>query len=367
MGKLKATVKAAEKALDMSQAARMKRAQEMGADIESPVYHVSNAVFAGSPRADEARAAGIAVQDEFKPNRYGTYFSDSPDLTESIFSDNPYADKAGEYVIRRGREFDARYVNMNDEQKAELQRLISSVVDEDDIYDAASRADVGVDEVDPFDIFTDGDFYTYYGRDAQDRLLRAINEAGYDTVRFTDNLAMGDNTTSTVVFDPSRVRSVNAAFDPAKKDSANLLAGIGGAAVIGGAAQSNEANAMTDDMVMDSLRAAASVAEFSERRKQKSSYWAGRRQDLLNLFTGMTNNALDAVDMPWRGILGLTGAAGSLAAGNSLSDALNTGANLARQPVDQTAYQLGGAVTDATGSPALGTAVNLGVNLGGPI
>lgn len=40
--------------------------------------------------------------------------------------------------------------------------------------------------------------------------------------------------------DPSHIRSVNAAFDPAKKDSANLLASMGGAAVLGGAALAPE-------------------------------------------------------------------------------------------------------------------------------
>jgi hypothetical protein len=36
----------------------------------------------------------------------------------------------------------------------------------------------------------------------------------------------------TIIFDPSNIRSVNAAFDPAKRGSANLLAG-GAATAVG--------------------------------------------------------------------------------------------------------------------------------------
>jgi hypothetical protein len=35
------------------------------------------------------------------------------------------------------------------------------------------------------------------------------------------------------------------------------------------------------------------------------------------------------------------------------------------QPIDQTAYDMGGAVTDATGSPMAGAVVNTAVNMGG--
>ena len=42
-----------------------------------------------------------------------------------------------------------------------------------------------------------------------------------------------------------RVRSVDATFDPAKRDSANLLAGLGGAAVLGAALAPDDAQAKT--------------------------------------------------------------------------------------------------------------------------
>lgn len=385
MGKLKATVKAAEKALDMYQAARMKRAQEMGFDTEKVWYH-------GTPDSRGIRDEGFKTQMERAGQvdddpRKAFFFSESPATAKTYADDSRAFDyQNAEPELMRlhlspgnqasidwgGRPFRGRESLGRKDLESELEVLQGAVDDAKRAWESgAGSKDAYISARKARDEFSRQSnslmFKEYALADEIDRL----RGEGYDSVlvkniRDTYN-AGGRPDNITVMLNNKGIRDVNADFDPAKKDSANLLAGIGGAAVIGGATQSNEANAMTDDMVMESLRAAASVAEFSERRKQKSSYWAGRRQDLLNLFTGITNNALDAVEMPWRGILGLTGAAGSLAAGNSMSDALNAGANMARQPVDQTAYQLGGAMTDATGSPALGTAVNLGVNMGGPI
>lgn len=62
---------------------------------------------------------------------------------------------------------------------------------------------------------------------------------GYDGVKLPES----DGTFSLIAFDPAQYRSVNAAFDPAKKDSANLLAGMGAAAVGLGAMAPEEAEA----------------------------------------------------------------------------------------------------------------------------
>lgn len=65
---------------------------------------------------------------------------------------------------------------------------------------------------------------------------------GYDGIKYKWG---GDNV---VMFDPKNIRSVNAAFDPEKKDSANILAGIGGGAVgLGAMYQTPESRA--DEML----------------------------------------------------------------------------------------------------------------------
>lgn len=89
----------------------------------------------------------------------------------------------------------------------------------------------------------------------------------------------------------------------------------------------------------------------------------------------MANNVvLPALDKPLQGYLGLTGAMGALASGQGFEQALMQGANMARQPSDQTTYQLGGTVTD-TLSPyvpdeaaaAAGTLVHTGLLMGSPL
>lgn len=235
-------------ALAMDHASRMDRARAMGFDLQ--LKHASNTVFAGSPGAEEARQAGLDVAEQFNKARGGTYFAPEgdADLPSVIFgTDNPFAGQA-EYMVRSGNHFNANYKAMSDEQKDELREVLNSVIDEDDIQEAAGLADVDLEDADPFEVLTDGDFFHYYGRDKQNDVMEALNRRGYDSVTYPDSQAMGDMTQSTVVFDPANIRSVNAAFDPAKADSPNLLAGVGGLAPAAGLAglagiQSNESMA----------------------------------------------------------------------------------------------------------------------------
>ena len=68
--------------------------------------------------------------------------------------------------------------------------------------------------------------------------LLSAKQQGRDGVRFLnldDAVGLVDKpATHLAVFDPANIRSVNAAFDPAKKESSNLLAGVTGASVLGG-------------------------------------------------------------------------------------------------------------------------------------
>ncbi len=61
-----------------------------------------------------------------------------------------------------------------------------------------------------------------------------IGKRGFNRIAVTDMDDLGGKQTQYLVSDPSNIRSINAAFDPAKRDSPDLLAGIGGAAVLGG-------------------------------------------------------------------------------------------------------------------------------------
>ena len=63
---------------------------------------------------------------------------------------------------------------------------------------------------------------TYKG--TNDDIVKALEGEGFHGV---------DSGHETVVFDPANIRSVNAAFDPAKKGSSNILAGAGGLGLMG--------------------------------------------------------------------------------------------------------------------------------------
>ena len=137
---------AAEGALDMSQAARMQRAQDMGFDTSTAWYHGTNADF-----------------DEFKPSSgrvgKGIYLTKSPEA-------------ASAHSVKRLR-------------KGKFGRFVESSPE-------------GANVIPVFIREGSGNMYT-----------------GQDTI----------------VLNPANIRSVNAAFDPAKRKSANLMAGVMGGAV----------------------------------------------------------------------------------------------------------------------------------------
>lgn len=107
----------------------------------------------------------------------------------------------------------------------------------------------------------------------------------------------------------------------------------------------------------------AATGRFLQKQQSRKTHWDGLRQDLMATMQTLgegANFALEAIEIPMKGIHGLTAVAGDLAAGNSLQDALSRGGSVARQPLEQTAQQQGDAVFNATGSPALGATAYTG-------
>lgn len=82
---------------------------------------------------------------------------------------------------------------------------------------------------------------------------------------------------------------------------------------------------------------------------------------------GIMDSALSALDMPYRGYLGLTRLAGGLLAGEGLDSAVNNAVKQIRQPVEETAYEMGDAVLEKTGSPEAATLMNLIAQFGSPL
>jgi len=109
--------------------------------------------------------------------------------------------------------------------------------------------------------------------------------------------------------------------------------------------------------------AGAIGADFISRRQQKKDLW----QQFKDYGTAVAGNAMESLDLPMKGYHGLTAVAGDLVSGQPLSAALDRGADVARQPLETTAKQLGDLVFDHTGSPAAATAVYSGALLGSPL
>jgi hypothetical protein len=178
---------------------------------------------------------------------------------------------------------------------------------------------------------------------AQAEVSRKLHEAGIPGIRYADGMSRGKDggTYNYVMFDDKPISiQERGNVDP------TLLAATGGASAIGLAA-----------------------SQFLQNRQQKQSQWESLRSDLLNTVTSVDRaigKGFEALEMPWRGLLGLNRTVAGLLYGEG-EQAVQEGARVAQQPVEQTAYDMGGVATDASGSPAVGAAVNTMVNLGGPI
>lgn len=160
--------------------------------------------------------------DEFKAKRGGIYFTTDGADAVAIFTEESRGDPTEHYLIAE-KPFDARWKNMGEENKAELRAIIESVVDSEDIEAAAAKLDVDLDEADPFDVFTDGEFFWGYGRDLQNSVLEKIKSNGYDAVIFPDSLSLGEPHVSYVVFSPDQVVPANP-NQPPRTDGADAPA-----------------------------------------------------------------------------------------------------------------------------------------------
>lgn len=200
--------------LDMSQEARLARAREMGFDTDNVLYHGTVGDFpefskmkqGSATKAKSAKLGAWLVDD---PNTASGYADNAADQSVQALIDKSYA------AERRG-DWDAAHRYM-----AEAEALEASGVTGQSVMPLMVRGrmkDVDMEGVqyDPDDVDLSG-------------LVRSAKSEGFDGLRmnnFSDEAGYGvyNPASHSVVFDPKNIRSVNAAFDPAKADSANLLA-----------------------------------------------------------------------------------------------------------------------------------------------
>jgi len=140
---------AVDKGLDMSQEARLQRAEEMGFDTENVLYHTTDREFEG-----------------FRQDPVGIWFADSP-IESRVAAD---VEGKGEQQI-----------------PVYLKKL---------------------------------NLFNYDGREPSPELTAELINKGYEGMSLP-SIGIGNDI---IIFDPSKIRSVNASFDPDFKASANLLA-----------------------------------------------------------------------------------------------------------------------------------------------
>jgi len=404
-----------------TQAERMARAAEQGYDTSRVFYHGTGA------DVTEFDPLKMGKTDDGWFSK-GFYFSPDAKVANQYAADGTpnvmpvYLRAENPYDWRKEVGQGMRFGTM-DERYAKTREIMGSGHDSVDVYDeivqlgdgeklsddvwqaiVARSLEMG-NPVLPRDLVENGlrqgmtskgEFARYYGDELANKmpLTRTLRER--------------------VVFDPSQVRSVNADFNPEYRDSPNLLAGIAGAmpyagataAALAGVTGSQEAEAgplqslgraapylatgalgaamMTpqdtqayNDYIRDEMEARTAADKFAQMRGSKAGYWEARRQELLDMVSGlgeMANNVvLPALDKPLQGYLGLAGTLGTLASGGGFEQAIQAGARNATQPIDQTTYGYGGAVTDALSpyttpeaAAAAGALVHGGIQIASP-
>jgi len=206
---------------------------EIGHTDEDGNFHVTNPIarqtyfdqwFGGSKLLDKEGNPKVFYHgsandfSEFKKKAGGIYFTD--DFTSGVsFTEDRQGDP-GEFYLKADRIFNASPKDITDKEISLLKEIMSVYITKEEQSDAAQIMDVPFEDADPYETFTDGEFWHFYGRDTQDAILKILNDNGFDAVVFPDHLVLGEPHTSTVIFDPKRIKSVKnrGTYDPNNPD-----------------------------------------------------------------------------------------------------------------------------------------------------
>jgi hypothetical protein len=175
------SVKSSESALDMSTEARMQRAQELGFDTSRPLYHSTNASF------------DVFEVPEGKFLKFGKGVYTAPSAK--------YSDR----YIRKNRDMESGYNEGANVMPLYARGKIASEKDWEAARQEMMSKGVAPSGYDPL----------------QEEIQKRLKEKGFDGLNMFGN--------EIIIFDPKNLRSVNAAFDPAKSDSSNITFAQGGA------------------------------------------------------------------------------------------------------------------------------------------
>lgn len=161
----------ASKDLPLDKASRMARAKEMGFDVDNPVYHGTGADFGVFDPSASGKMGG------------GVYTSESAKRASQYAGGGQGANVQKLFV--KGRI--AKLTDINEAREAAQRAIPRSSIESLRDWNAAARA----------------------------KTQQILKEKGFSGMQIEDEILM---------LDPKNIRSVNAKFDPAMADSADLLA-----------------------------------------------------------------------------------------------------------------------------------------------
>jgi hypothetical protein len=237
-----------EGTLDMSQAARMQRAAEQGFDVDNILYHGTDQEF------DQ-----FNVEGRGKTSGSGAFFTNDPKLAETYLSTwggrilPVMARKSDMPVVRVTPYEDGEIPNWSEISRANDPIIQYPDGTQDNLFDVFGLDDVtstdeiaavarekgfpgitieGIRDAGPNSHIYNAKEYLAkkYGINVADDFSNISGSQFAEARKFVDDLYKRSSSI-TSIFDPSLIRSVNAAFDPAKRGSANLLAGAAGATI----------------------------------------------------------------------------------------------------------------------------------------
>lgn len=190
-----AVARRGNQALDMSNAARMQRAREMGFNTDRPLYHYtpSDVREFDVPQGDRQYKFGRGVYASADPTYGDRYVREGSGYAEGANAMPLYA----RGNLAGGEAYETAWRQANENLGIRQQAL-----------DMRSRGET-VDQAGRLRI----------RNMVQDEAQRILKEQGYDGVDYLDEV---------MVFDPQNVRSTSARFDPAMSDSAQVLYSGGG-------------------------------------------------------------------------------------------------------------------------------------------
>tara|TARA_R110000787_G_scaffold44245_3_gene108680 strand:+ start:1238 stop:3253 length:2016 start_codon:yes stop_codon:yes gene_type:complete len=203
--------------LPMDEASRMARAKEMGFDTDNPVYH-------GTPDARGVESGGFSTakeryNDATSPN--GPFF-----FTNKRGVANTYADetRSFDYQNAEPKVIEA-FIKQKNPLVVDAKGESFRHIDVDDLR--AGVKDTGALDKILDDLYHHGDVDRdgMIGTDGVGRVAEALGHDGFVIKNVKDSYT-GDGPTSDVfaVFGAKNIRKPDATFDPAKRNSADLLA-----------------------------------------------------------------------------------------------------------------------------------------------